>query len=79
MDGTGTAGRNTGADLGNGATPDEATLRAEARAWYEANWDPALPTGEWFRRLMTDRWGYPGWPRRWWGRDLPVQIGRAHV
>jgi len=56
---------------------DEATVRAEARAWYEANWDPALSVREWFTRLMTDRWGYPGWPRQWWGRDLPVPLAKV--
>ena len=53
---------------------DDATLRQEARRWYEANWDPALTTGEWFRLMAEQRWGYPTWPEQWWGRGLaPAQ------
>lgn len=53
------------------------TLAAEARAWYQANWDPDLPTGEWYRRLFEARWGYPTWPEQWGGRGLSV--GEAKV
>lgn len=56
---------------------DEDELRAEARAWYEANWDPDLSVGAWFHRMMVDRWAYPTWPQRWWGRDLPTGLARV--
>jgi alkylation response protein AidB-like acyl-CoA dehydrogenase len=60
-----------------GDVPTEATLRAEARSWYEANWDPEISTGEWFARMMTDRWAYPTWPERWWGRGLPTPLAKV--
>ena len=56
-----------------GDGPSEATLRDEARSWYEANWDPDLTVGEWFRRMMEDRWAYPSWPEAWCpGRPSPL-------
>ena len=54
----------------------DSTLRRRARAWYEANWDPELTTGRWFRLLAEERWGYPTWPERWWGRGLPLAQAR---
>ncbi len=51
---------------------DQDALRAEARAWYEANWDPEMPTGVWFRAMMEDRWAYPSWPEAYWGRGLSI-------
>ncbi|MPY94681.1 MAG: acyl-CoA dehydrogenase, partial [Acidimicrobiia bacterium] len=58
-------------------TTTEDELRDEARAWYEANWDPQLRTGEWFRRMMEARWAYPGWPEQWWGRGLPTPLAKV--
>lgn len=55
----------------------EDDLRRQARDWYESNWDPGLPTGEWFRRMMEDRWGYPSWPEQWWGRGLPTPLAKV--
>ena len=55
----------------------EDELRRQARRWYEANWDPAVTVREWFRRMLTDRWGYPSWPERWWGRDLPTHSAKV--
>jgi len=55
----------------------ESDLRAAARSWYEENWDPDLPVREWFRRMMTDRWAYPSWPERWWGRGLTTPLARV--
>src|SRR5215212_12133241 len=55
----------------------EDTLREEARSWYEANWDPNMTVGEWFRRMMEDRWAYPGWPEQWWGRGLPTPLAKV--
>ena len=50
--------------------PTEDTVRAEARAWLEANWDPDLGLVEWRTRLIDAGWGAPAWPARWGGRDL---------
>lgn len=58
------------------AVVDEDELRQTARAWYEANWDPELSVRDWFLRMMNDRWAYPGWPARWWGRALPTPLAK---
>ena len=50
----------------------EETVRAEARAWLEENWDPNLGLIEWRNMLADSGWGAPHWPRDWYGRDLPV-------
>jgi len=55
-----------------GAT--EASVRAEVRAWLEANWDRDLGLIEWRNRLVESGWGVPSWPRRWHGRDLPAAM-----
>ncbi len=51
---------------------NDSALKRQARTWYEANWDPALSTGAWFRRMAEQRWGYPTWPEQWWGRGLSL-------
>jgi len=48
------------------------TVRAEARAWLEANWDPNLGLLEWRNKLIDSGWGAPHWPKEWHGRGLPV-------
>jgi len=48
------------------------TVRAEARAWLEANWDPNLGLLEWRNKLIDSGWGAPHWPKEWHGRSLPV-------
>ena len=50
------------------------TVRAEVRAWLEANWDPDLGLIEWRNRLIDSGWGAPSWPKRWYGRELPVGL-----
>ena len=50
----------------------EATIRAEARTWLEANWNPELGLVEWRNKLADSGWGVPHWPKQWYGRDLPV-------
>ena len=52
--------------------PTEATVRAEARGWLEANWNPELGLVEWRTRLVDSGWGMPSWPKAWHGRDLPT-------
>ena len=53
----------------------EETVRAELRAWLEANWDPGLGLFEWRGRLADSGWGAPDWPEAWYGRGLPVALG----
>jgi len=53
---------------------NEASVRAEVRAWLEANWDPNLGLVEWRNKLADSGWGNPHWPSAWHGRDLPVGL-----
>lgn len=52
----------------------EASVRAEVRAWLEANWSPTLGLVEWRNMLADSGWGAPHWPSRWYGRDLPAGL-----
>ena len=54
--------------------PTEASVRAEARAWLEANWSADLGLVEWRGRLIDSGWGVPSWPAAWHGRDLPAEL-----
>ncbi len=48
------------------------SVRAEARAWLEENWNPDQGLVEWRNKLADSGWGAPHWPKEWHGRDLPV-------
>ncbi len=48
------------------------SVRAEARAWLEENWNPEQGLVEWRNKLADSGWGAPHWPKEWHGRDLPV-------
>jgi alkylation response protein AidB-like acyl-CoA dehydrogenase len=48
----------------------EEAIRAEVRAWLEANWDPDLGLVAWREKLIDAGWGAPAWPKRWGGREL---------
>ena len=37
--------------------PTEDSVRAEVRAWLEANWTPELGLVEWLNRLADSGWG----------------------
>ena len=52
----------------------EDTVRADARAWLEANWNPDYGLVEWRLKLAESGWGVPHWPSRWYGRDLPIGL-----
>jgi alkylation response protein AidB-like acyl-CoA dehydrogenase len=52
----------------------EDSVRAEVRAWLEANWNPELGLVEWRNKLADSGWGVPGWPKEWYGRDLPAGL-----
>jgi alkylation response protein AidB-like acyl-CoA dehydrogenase len=57
-------------------------VRAEVRAWVDANWDPDLSLVEWRRRLAVAGWAVPSWPARWHGRGLPAwsdDVARAEL
>src|SRR6267154_1664836 len=52
--------------------PTESSVRAESRAWLEANWNPDLGLVEWRNKLIDAGWGVPNWPKEWYGRALPM-------
>jgi len=53
---------------------NETSVRAEVRAWLEANWNPELGLVEWRNRLIDSGWGVPSWPKAWFGRELPMAL-----
>jgi alkylation response protein AidB-like acyl-CoA dehydrogenase len=54
--------------------PTEATVRAEVRAWLEANWSSDRGLVEWRNMLIDSGWGVPSWPKDWYGRELPAAL-----
>ncbi len=54
---------------------DEVSIRAEARAWLEANWNPDVDLVEWRKKLADTGWGVPTWPKEWYGRGLSAVQG----
>lgn len=52
-------------------------VRAEARAWFDAAWDPERPLGEWRDLLVDSGWGCPGWPPDRYGQGLPPDLARV--
>jgi alkylation response protein AidB-like acyl-CoA dehydrogenase len=55
-------------------TPAELGVRTEVREWLAANWDPDLTLREWWTRLADSGWGYPSWPREWFGRGVSPEL-----
>ncbi|MFI4933559.1 MAG: acyl-CoA dehydrogenase family protein [Caulobacterales bacterium] len=54
----------------------ESAVRAEARAWLQANWSPDQGLVEWRGKLIDAGWGAPSWPKAWHGRGLPPAFDR---
>ena len=54
--------------------PTEASVRAEVRAWLEANWNVDYGLVEWRNKLIDSGWGVPSWPKDWFGRELPQAL-----
>ncbi len=48
-------------------------VRAEVRTWVAEHWSPDLTVRDWWRLLADSGWGFPTWPREWFGRGLPVE------
>ena len=61
----------------NDATHQEHLVRAEARAWLAAHWDPNLSLIEWRSRLADSGWGVAHWPKQWYGHGLPIALASA--
>ena len=58
------------------SAPTPTTVAHDARAWIQANWDPALSLVAWRRLLLHSGWACPSWPSDWYGRGLPTWAGR---
>ena len=60
--------------MAEAATQGSAIIDAETRhelsEWVDANWSSDLTLGEWWDRLGRSGWGFPDWPRDWYGRDV---------
>jgi alkylation response protein AidB-like acyl-CoA dehydrogenase len=52
-------------------------VAAEARAWFEGNWDPDLSLGEWWRRFAASGWAFPTWPIDCFGRGMSAPEAAA--
>ncbi len=52
----------------------EASVRADVRAWLEANWSPDYSLIEWRNKLVDSGWGAPHWPTEWYGRNLSAGL-----
>ena len=63
--------------MSHGGEPDVVgDVYAEARAWFEQNWDPDLALREWWQRLADSGWGFPTWPEGTYGRGLSGDAAR---
>ncbi len=58
------------------AAEDDA-VRDEARAWLREHWDPDLSVRDWWALLAESGWGFPSWPREWFGRGLRAEQAAA--
>ncbi|MCP5035120.1 MAG: acyl-CoA dehydrogenase [Actinomycetia bacterium] len=52
-------------------------IEAEARAWFQENWDPNMSLIDWWSSLAQSGWGYPDWPSDWFGRGMSTRTARA--
>ena len=63
-----------------GMAEEHEEVRAEAAAWLREHWDPDLTVREWWTLLAGSGWGFPTWPREWFGRGLrPAQVAAARL
>ena len=58
-------------------TSSSDSVRAAAREWFEANWDPDLTVGLWWERLALSGWGFPTWTPEWYGKGLSSRQAAA--
>ncbi|MDP6706373.1 MAG: acyl-CoA dehydrogenase family protein [Alphaproteobacteria bacterium] len=56
------------------AEPTETAVRAEVRAWLEANWSPDQSLVAWRNRLADSGWGMPTWPAEWFGKGFSAAL-----
>lgn len=63
--------------MGDMAGEEHDSVRTEAAGWLREHWDPDLRVREWWELLAESGWGFPTWPRRWFGRGLPPEQAAA--
>jgi alkylation response protein AidB-like acyl-CoA dehydrogenase len=56
---------------------DMDSLTAEANAWVDENWDPAITVRDWWTRMFDAGYSYPHWPNGAGGRGLSMAESRA--
>ncbi|MGA0600421.1 acyl-CoA dehydrogenase family protein [Caulobacter sp. KR2-114] len=54
--------------------PTADAVREAIRAWLAETWRPTYGLVEWRNILVDAGWAAPGWPRAWFGRDLPPPL-----
>jgi hypothetical protein len=47
-------------------------VRADVRAWIDANWNPESSLVDWREQLVASGWAVPSWGPRRYGRGLPA-------
>ena len=58
---------------------DTAAIEREATQWFEQNWNPARPLGEWWRLLADSGFAFPQWPEGFGGRGLSRAEAKAVI
>jgi alkylation response protein AidB-like acyl-CoA dehydrogenase len=52
-------------------------IRVEALAWLREHWNPDRSVRDWWTLLAESGWGFPSWPREWFGRGLRAEQAAA--
>lgn len=60
------------AEAGNALAEE---VRGQVRQWIAGHWDPGLTLRQWWASLAESGWGFPTWPREWFGQGLPSEVG----
>jgi len=56
--------------LGRDLEGPDMSVTDEIGLWLDENWDPQRSVGDWWDILAESGWGYPSWPKKWFGRGL---------
>jgi len=54
-----------------------AAVAEEVRSWIGERFRPELTLREWWGRLADSGWGFPTWPKQWYGRGLGGEEARV--
>jgi alkylation response protein AidB-like acyl-CoA dehydrogenase len=56
---------------------DVDAIRDAAARWLHEHWNPELSVRDWWVVLAESGWGFPSWPRDWFGRGLRAEEAAA--